>query len=193
MDVTTDSIYELLIKYIRMAIGKPEFNIVVAKQDVVELSGEYATILAYHDLSHGTGQAVEKYFPPVDEVPAVGDVPAIPAVEQFYKRAESALRSTAVSVQFHRGNAHEYARKVMGFASTERARILFETENVALQVPSSARTLDRFIGSGWKKISQIDLTLISSTEYVETVGVIEEATVQINQTEPEEIELEIKQ
>lgn len=195
MDNTHDTIYENLIAYIRKAVGVPALKCVVANQNASELSGEYCTLLMFSTNSVGLGMARETFVP---EVPAVEDDPdteedeSVPAVEEYIVRQFSQLIDMRVSVQFFRGYAHEYARKLMAFSVTESAQEILYGKNIVVKPIQNYRSLDYNAGGQWTPRTQLDLYLQSSSEYADTVGVIRSGTLEINEDEVGESgELEI--
>jgi len=177
MDKTTNDIYELLIQYIKNATGNPSLKVIVGNQRSGEPSGEYCTILMLSNSSVGLGSTEEV----VDE-----------SNPSLMIRKESSTYEMQVSVQFHRGMAHEYARKLMHFPNTELSYYLLAGTNVAVVAPNSYRNLDDPLNDGWVPRSQLDLTLRSSTEYAETIAVIEAVDVLVSNQSVDEDKVEIE-
>lgn len=183
MDNTHDSLYETLIAYVRKAVGVPALKCIVSNQNASELTGEYCTLLMFSTNSVGLGHARETFVP---EVPAIPDDPeteedeSVPAVEEHFVRQFSALYEMRVSVQFFRGAAHEYARKLMMFSGTYAAQEILSQKNIVIKPIGNYRNLDYTSGGQWTPRTQIDLFLQSSSEYADTVGVIREGTLKVS-------------
>jgi hypothetical protein len=191
-DTTTQDIYTTIIAIVKKAIGISTFPVMVGDQNDSEIIGEYATIKIRMSSSVGAGCYQQKLIAEqtVDPVPPDVDPATIP---EHFEIHESSIYEMSVSLQFHRGSAHEYARRVMNFAGTKSAQSILSEKNIAIKIPSAYRSLDYSNGAEWIPRSQMDLTLISSTEYAETVGVIETVDVTVALAVPNENEMEIKQ
>ena len=176
MDKTTDKIYELLIRYIRAATKNASLKILVGNQRGNEPTGEYCTMMMVSNQSLGLGITEENEDPEDPEAVIL---------------TSSSTYETKISIQFYRGNAHEYARRLMHFPNTEHSYYILAKTNVTVSVPSSYRNIDESLHDGWISRTQIDLTLRSTSEYVETVGLIDEVDVLVSNKTVNEDKVEI--
>jgi len=170
MDKTTNDIYAQLIPWIRAAIGDETFTVIVGHQRAEEPQTPYCSMYMLSNSSVGMGAVHEVLVPESSE--GAGD--------QYIDRVQTQLYRMEISIQFCRDGSHENMRKLMHFPNTEKSYYMLTETNLVIQVPRSYRNLDMQLGDGWVRRTQMDLILISSTEYAETVGVIEEVGLSIN-------------
>ena len=173
MNKSNQDIYNFLIAWIREAIGDPDFIIIIANQDGVQPRDEFATIVVQSKTSKGLGAINEDLI-----------LRRVDGTEDDWEEAidlhQTGLFDSDVSLQFFRGDAHEYARKVLFFPNTHSSKMMLGRENLSLFVPKNYTTLDQTEDTEYIPRTQIDLLLQSSTEYVETVNVINEVDLDIN-------------
>ncbi len=183
MDSTNNELYKLLIPYIRKAVGVPTLRCIIGNQNASELSGEYCSMLIMSSQSVGMGVSTNTFVAATHAIPddeETEEDESVPAVEEHFSRRTTALSDTKVSVEFYRGRAHEHARKLMMFPQTEAAYELLAPVNVVIKPIRDYRTLDYTSGGQWVARTQIDLYLQSSSEYADTVGVIDEGTIDVS-------------
>lgn len=172
MPVTEQDIYTFLIAWVRAALGDERFVMLVGYQKHARApQGPYGSLYTTSTSTIGTGIRREVEY-------TVDDPPNDP-IEKIDVHTSDTQIST-VSLQFYDTNAHDNMRSIMNFGNTNTSREMLYTSGFSLLLPTSSRNLDDLLPDGFLERSQIDLTIQSSNEYIETVDVVTGVNVIIN-------------
>jgi hypothetical protein len=163
-DKTLDDINEIIIQWIRLATENADLTIISAEGEGVTPTGEYCTIYIYNATSIGMGATAEELLQGWEQIDL----------------HQSQLVKYTMSVIFNRGNAHDYARKVLNFPNTNKSRNFLFDKNLSINVPNTFRVLDEAISGKRIQRANVDLSLISNSKYVETVNVIDEVDINVS-------------
>ena len=93
---------------------------------------------------------------------------------------QSSLREVSLSVEFLRGDAHDYMRKVMNFPNTNASKEFMFGKGMSVFIPNMYRNLDDTLPDGFTARAQIDFRLHCSTEYAETVNAIDDVDITVD-------------